>query len=45
MGNCGLTGDWGPDKGPCLGEGFIRADKKGAWGYIGSCPVSYWNED
>ena len=45
MGNCCLTGDWGTDKGPCLGEAFIRADKKGAWGYIGSCPVSYWNED
>ena len=45
IGNCCLTGDWGTDKGPCLGEAFIRADKKGAWGYIGSCPVSYWNED
>ena len=45
MGNCCLTGDWGSDKGPCLGEAFVRADKKGAWGYIGSCPVSYWNED
>ena len=45
IGNCCLTGDWGTDKGPCLGEAFIRADEKGAWGYIGSCPVSYWNED
>ncbi len=45
MGNCCLTGDWGTDKGACLGEAMIRADKKGAWGYIGSCPVSYWNED
>ena len=45
MGNCCLTGDWGTDKGPCLAEAFVRADKKGAWGYIGSCPVSYWNED
>lgn len=45
IGNCCLTGDWGTDNGPCLGEAFIRADKKGAWGYIGSCPVSYWHED
>ena len=45
MGNCCLTGDWGTDKGPCLAEAMVRANKKGAWGYIGSCPVSYWNED
>ena len=45
IGNCCLTGDWGVANGPCLAEAFVRADKKGAWGYIGSCPVSYWNED
>ena len=45
VGNCCLTGDWGTDKGPCLAEALVRADKKGAWGYIGSCPVSYWDED
>ena len=45
MGNCCLTGDWGTDKGACLGEAMIRANQKGAWGYIGSCPVSYWTED
>ena len=45
IGNCCLTGDWGTDKGPCLGEALVRADEKGAWGYVGSCPVSYWNED
>ena len=45
LGNCCLTGDWGSDKGPCLGEAMVRANEKGAWGYIGSCPVSYWNED
>ncbi len=45
IGNCCLTGDWGTDNGPCLAEAMVRADEKGAWGYIGSCPVSYWNED
>ena len=45
LGNCCLTGDWGTDKGPCLGEAMVRAEEKGAWGYIGSCPVTYWNED
>ncbi len=45
IGNCCLTGDWGSINGPCLAEAFVRADEKGAWGYIGSCPVTYWNED
>lgn len=45
MGNCCLTGDWGYTGGACLGESMIRANEKGAWGYIGSCPVTYWNED
>ncbi|MBO7288021.1 MAG: T9SS type A sorting domain-containing protein [Bacteroidales bacterium] len=45
VGNCCLTGDWGSNNGPCLAEAMVRADEKGAWGYIGSCPVSYWNED
>lgn len=43
MGNCCLTGDWGSDI--CFGEALIRAKEKGAWGYIGACPVTYWNED
>lgn len=45
MGNCCLTGDWGYADGACFGESMIRAAEKGAWGYIGSCPVTYWNED
>ena len=24
---------------------MIRAKEKGAWGYVGSCPVTYWYED
>ena len=45
VGNCCLTGDWGLYGEPCFAEAMVRADKKGAWGYIGSCPVSYWEED
>lgn len=45
IGNCCLTGDWGSDGGPCLAEAMVRAREKGAWGYIGSCPVTYWYED
>lgn len=45
IGNCCLTGDWGSDNGPCLAESMTRAKEKGAWGYIGSCPVTYWYED
>ncbi len=45
LGSCCLTGNWGYDSSPCLGETMIRAEEKGAWGYIGSCPVTYWNED
>ena len=45
MGNCCLTADWGYSLGPCLGEALTRAKEKGAWGYVGSVPVSYWLED
>ncbi|MBE6337875.1 MAG: T9SS type A sorting domain-containing protein [Lentimicrobiaceae bacterium] len=45
LGNCCLTGNWGYTQSPCLGETMIRAKEKGAWGYIGSCPVTYWYED
>ena len=44
MGNCCLTGDWGYDE-PCLGEALIRGNKRGSWGYIGSCPNTYWQTD
>lgn len=44
MGNCCLAADWGYGS-TSFGEAMIRADKKGAWGYIGSCPVTYWWED
>ena len=44
MANCCLTGNWGASS-TCLGETLIRAANKGAFGYIGSIPESYWYED
>ena len=44
MGNCCLAADWGYS-GTCLAEAFLRAANKGAFGYIGSCPNTYWWED
>ena len=44
MGNCCLAADWGYS-GTCLAEAFLRVANKGAFGYIGSCPSSYWYED
>ena len=44
--NCCLTANWGNSSySPCLGETMIRAANKGAFGYIGSIPESYWYED
>ena len=46
MGNCCLTANWGNSSySPCYGEAMIRAQNKGAFGYIGSIPESYWWED
>ena len=46
MGNCCLTANWGNSSTyPCFGEAMIRAQNKGAFGYIGSIPESYWYED
>ena len=44
MGNCCLAANWGYS-GTCLAEAMLRAANKGAWGYIGSCPETYWYED
>ncbi|MFA8301222.1 MAG: C25 family cysteine peptidase [Hyphomicrobiales bacterium] len=41
--NCCLSADFGYSE--SLGEAFLRADNKGAIGYIGSAPTSYWLED
>ena len=44
MGNCCIAADWGYSS-ECFGEAMIRSEKKGAWGYVGSCPNTYWWED
>jgi len=47
MGNCCLAADFGysGNGGICMGEAMMIAEKKGAVGYIGSSPSSYWGED
>ena len=44
MGNCCLAANWGYN-GTCLAEALLRSANKGAFGYIGSCPETYWWED
>ena len=43
IGNCCLSGDFGYSE--CYGEAWLRGNHKGAIGYIGSSPSSYWFED
>ena len=43
MGNCCQSGDWGYST--CFGESLIRAENKGAFAYIGSCPNTTWYND
>ena len=47
MGNCCLAADFGytGNGGICFGEGMMNAQQKGAVGYIGSSPSSYWGGD
>ena len=44
MGNCCKTGNWGFET-PCFGEAMTRAENKGAYAYIGSCPSTTWYND
>ena len=44
MGNCCLAANWGYN-GTCFAEALLRAANKGVFGYIGSCPETYWYED
>ena len=44
MGNCCQAADWGIS-GACFGEAMVRAENKGAYAYIGSCPSTYWLND
>ena len=43
VGNCCLTNSF--QVGTCFGEAWLRADKKGAIGYIGGTNSTYWDED
>ena len=47
IGNCCLTANFKNEQNnkTCLGETLVRAANKGAFGYIGSVPESYWYED
>ena len=47
MGNCCLTCNFknAQNNKTCFGEAMVRAANKGAFGYIGSVPESYWYED
>ena len=43
IGNCCQSGDWGYNT--CFGEAMVRAENKGAYAYIGSCPNTVWLND
>lgn len=43
IGNCCESSQFG--YGDCVGEAWVRADKKGAVCYLGSAPSTYWYED
>ncbi len=43
VGNCCLTNAF--DTGTCFGEAWLRAENRGAIGYIGGTNNTYWNED
>ncbi|MCD6113077.1 MAG: hypothetical protein J7J86_07405, partial [Bacteroidales bacterium] len=43
VGNCCLTSKFNEPN--CFAEALLRADKKGALGYIGASNSSYWDED
>lgn len=43
VGNCCLTNKF--ETGECFGEAWLRAENKGAIGYIGGTNSTYWDED
>ena len=46
MGNCCLSASYSNSTyTPCFGEAMVRAQNKGAFGYIGSVVETYWFED
>ena len=44
IGNCCQTGTFDASS-PCFAEVVLRAQNKGAMGYLGASQVTYWNED
>ena len=45
IGNCCQSGTFNYSGGDCFGETLLKAQNKGAMGYIGASNYSYWNED
>ena len=43
IGNCCVSGHFNTSE--CFGEALLRAEKKGAMGYIGASNNTYWGED
>ena len=43
IGNCCISGHFNTAE--CFGEALLRAEKKGAMGYIGASNNTYWGED
>ena len=43
IGNCCVSGHFNTPE--CFGEALLRAEKKGAMGYIGASNNTYWGED
>jgi len=43
IGNCCLSNKFNEDG--CFGEALLRAEGKGAMGYIGASNITYWQED
>ena len=45
IGNCCKSGTFNYSSGDCFGETLLKAQNKGAMGYIGASNYSYWYED
>ena len=45
IGNCCQSNTFDDSSGDCFGEALLKAQNKGAVGYIGASNYSYWDED